>query len=90
VRPSKIWRRNLRFGSKADIRSKKRYVRLRCERHVRFVPIADIAAPEPERGHRRKSLPLAVNKNAYDQRRKGEQDQEAAEYHSQPNTRPSN
>jgi hypothetical protein len=41
---------------------------------VRFVPTADIAAPEPERGHRRKSLPLAVNKDAYDYRRKGEHD----------------
>jgi hypothetical protein len=42
--------------------------------YVRFVPTADIAAPEPERGHRRKSLPLAVNKDAYDYRRKGEHD----------------
>jgi hypothetical protein len=41
---------------------------------VRFVPTADIAATELERGHRRKSLPLAVDKDAYDHRRKGEHD----------------
>jgi hypothetical protein len=36
-----------------------------------------------KRRHRRKSLPLAVNKDACDRRRKGEHDQKAAEYHSQ-------
>jgi hypothetical protein len=32
-------------------------------------------------------MPLTVKKDAYDHRRKGEHDQKAAEYHSQPNTR---
>jgi hypothetical protein len=50
--------------------------------------LASIAAPGPlERRHHRKSLPLAVNEDACDRRRKGEHDQKAAEYHSQPYTR---
>jgi hypothetical protein len=59
---------------KADIRQR--------DRDVRFVPIADIAPPEPhERRHRRESLPSA-EKDAYDHRREGEHDQKAAEYDS--------
>jgi hypothetical protein len=50
-------------------------------------PTEDIVAPGPLERRRRKSLPLAVNKDAYDHRRKGEHDQKAAEYHNQPNTR---
>ena len=57
-----------------------------CE--VCFVPKADVVAPGPlERRHRSKSLPLAVNEDAYEHRCEGEDDQKAAEYHSEPNTR---
>jgi hypothetical protein len=52
------------------------------------VPKADIVVPGSlERRHRSKSLPLAVNKDAYEHRCEGEDDQKAAEYHSEPNTR---
>jgi hypothetical protein len=56
--------------------------------NVRFVPIADIAAPEPlERRLGRKSRPLTVNKDADGQRRKCKHDKNAAQYHSQPDIR---
>jgi hypothetical protein len=52
------------------------------------LPKADVVAPGPlERRHRSKSLPLAVNEDAYEHRCEGEDDQKAAEYHSEPNTR---
>jgi hypothetical protein len=58
------------------------------DRDVRFVPKADVVAPGTlERRHRSKSLPLAMNKDAYEHRCEGEDDQKAAEYHSEPNTR---
>jgi hypothetical protein len=86
---------DVRFGSKADIEAPSHDVLFTpkadigcalCE--VCFVPKADVVAPGPlERRHRSKSLPLAVNEDPYEHRCEGEDDQKAAEYHREPNTR---